>query len=66
MVEQHLRKETLLLSTFLTRVKWYIYENDNLSTGGVAIDVTDEVHEQNKNLALAAGIMGLDVAGLGC
>lgn len=43
----------------------YLRENDNLSTGGIAIDVTDEVHPDNIKLALrAAQIIGLDVAGI--
>jgi len=43
----------------------YLRENDNLSTGGIAVDVTDEVHERNKEIIVqAAGIIGLDVAGV--
>src|SRR5690606_4561447 len=39
--------------------------NSNLSTGGTATDVTDEVHPQNVRLAeLAAQILALDVAGI--
>ncbi len=39
--------------------------NCNLSTGGTATDVTDEVHPRNARLAeLAAQIMGLDIAGI--
>jgi cyanophycin synthetase len=39
--------------------------NSNLSTGGTAADVTDEVHPQNAQLAeLAAQILNLDVAGI--
>ncbi len=39
--------------------------NCNLSTGGSATDVTDEVHPSNARIArLAAQIMGLDVAGI--
>jgi cyanophycin synthetase len=39
--------------------------NGNLSTGGTATDVTDEVHPRNARLAeLAAQILGLDVAGI--
>ncbi|HEY0606414.1 MAG TPA: cyanophycin synthetase [Herpetosiphonaceae bacterium] len=39
--------------------------NCNLSTGGTATDVTDEVHPSNARIArLAAQIMGLDVAGI--
>ncbi len=43
----------------------YLRENDNLSTGGVAIDVTDLVHEDIKKIcSRAAEIIGLDVAGI--
>jgi cyanophycin synthetase len=39
--------------------------NSNLSTGGTATDVTDEVHPSNARLAeLAAQILSLDVAGI--
>ena len=39
--------------------------NSNLSTGGTASDVTDEVHPGNAHLAeLAAQILALDVAGI--
>ena len=39
--------------------------NCNLSTGGTATDVTDEVHPQNARMAeLAAQILALDVAGI--
>ncbi len=37
----------------------------NLSTGGTAIDVTDVVHPDNREMAVrAAGAIGLDVAGV--
>src|SRR5581483_9873367 len=40
-------------------------QNANLSTGGTATDVTDEVHPANAQLAeLAAQILALDVAGI--
>lgn len=39
--------------------------NANLSTGGTATDVTDEVHPHNARMAeLAAQIMAMDVAGI--
>jgi cyanophycin synthetase len=39
--------------------------NSNLSTGGTAIDVTDDVHPQNVHVAeLAAQFLALDVAGI--
>jgi cyanophycin synthetase len=43
----------------------YLRESANLSTGGVAEDVTDLVHPDNLNLAIyAAQIVGLDIAGV--
>jgi cyanophycin synthetase len=39
--------------------------NANLSTGGTATDVTDDVHPQNRREAeMAAQILGLDIAGI--
>lgn len=64
--EQYLRKQGLTLEYVPNEGETvYVRENDNLSTGGVAIDVTDEVHEQNRRIIVqAAGIIGLDVAGV--
>lgn len=43
----------------------FLRENDNLSTGGIAIDVTDEIHPDNAKMAInAARAIGLDVAGV--
>ncbi|WP_026478037.1 cyanophycin synthetase [Alkaliphilus transvaalensis] len=43
----------------------YLKENANLSTGGIAIDATDEIHPDNALLAInAVRIIGLDVAGV--
>ena len=43
----------------------YLRENDNLSTGGIAVDVTDFVHEEIKNICVtAAELIGIDVAGI--
>lgn len=40
-------------------------ENANLSTGGIAVDVTDQVHPETIRLALrAVRLVGLDVAGV--
>jgi cyanophycin synthetase len=40
-------------------------ENGNLSTGGIAVDVTDEIHPANRLLAeRSARLVGLDVAGI--
>lgn len=43
----------------------FLRENDNLSTGGTAIDMTDEIHPENAEIAVhAASIVGLDIAGI--
>jgi cyanophycin synthetase len=43
----------------------FLRENDNLSTGGIAIDVTEEVHPENAKIAvMAAKVIGLDIAGV--
>jgi cyanophycin synthetase len=43
----------------------FLRDNSNLSTGGTATDVTDEVHPDNAALAvLAARTVGLDIAGV--
>lgn len=43
----------------------YLRRNANLSTGGSAADVTDQVHPENASLAVkAADVLGLDVAGI--
>lgn len=40
-------------------------ENGNLSTGGFAIDRTDEIHPENAEMAvLAASALGIDIAGV--
>ncbi|MGE5560858.1 MAG: cyanophycin synthetase [Chloroflexota bacterium] len=40
-------------------------ENCNLSTGGTAVDVTDRVHPENRDIALRiARLVGLDVCGI--
>ncbi|AOT69120.1 cyanophycin synthetase [Geosporobacter ferrireducens] len=43
----------------------YLRENDNLSTGGIAVDVTDFIHEDIKTICVrAAELIELDVAGI--
>lgn len=45
--------------------KVLLRNNANLSTGGMAVDVTDFVHEETRRLAvLAAQVIGLDVCGI--
>jgi cyanophycin synthetase len=53
--------ETVLAANEL----FYIRSTGNLSTGGTAIDLTDEVHPDNREMAMrAATAIGLDVAGI--
>ncbi len=43
----------------------YLRSTGNLSTGGTAVDVTDQVHPDNREMAVrAATAVGLDVAGV--
>jgi cyanophycin synthetase len=43
----------------------YLRSTGNLSTGGTAIDLTDVVHPDNREMAIrAAGAIGLDIAGI--
>jgi cyanophycin synthetase len=43
----------------------YLRSTANLSTGGTAVDVTDEMHPDNREMAIrAARAIGLDVAGI--
>ncbi|MFP4016198.1 MAG: cyanophycin synthetase, partial [Halanaerobiales bacterium] len=43
----------------------YLRHNGNLSTGGTAEDITDQVHPLNVDLAVrAARVIGLDIAGV--
>lgn len=44
---------------------FYLRSTGNLSTGGTAIDLTDEVHPDNREMAMrTATAIGLDVAGV--
>jgi len=43
----------------------YLRESANLSTGGIAVDVTERVHPSTRSLAVrVARIIGLDIAGI--
>ncbi|MFA5880927.1 MAG: cyanophycin synthetase [Eubacteriales bacterium] len=43
----------------------YLRENANISTGGIAVDVTEKVHPETVHLVLrAVRLVGLDVAGV--
>ncbi|MFZ5354434.1 MAG: cyanophycin synthetase [Bacillota bacterium] len=65
-IESYLKKHNMSLDYVpLAGQQVQLRENDNLSTGGIAVDVTNTVHPENAELAvLAAGIIGLDVAGI--
>jgi cyanophycin synthetase len=44
---------------------FYLRSTGNLSTGGTAIDVTDQVHPDNRDMAMRAAVtVGLDVCGV--
>jgi cyanophycin synthetase len=62
----YLEKENLTLQSIPKRGQVIqVAGNANLSTGGKAIDVTDEVHPTIRNIAItAAKAIGLDVAGI--
>ena len=63
---QLLRKQRCTLDTILQEGEiCYLRATANLSTGGVAIDRTDEIHPDNIWLTeRAAQIVGLDIAGI--
>ena len=48
-----------------TDERFFLRSTGNLSTGGTAVDLTDEVHPDNREMAMrAATAIGLDVAGV--
>ena len=54
-----------LLSIPKKNQKIKLRENANLSTGGIAIDCTDEISEENKSICIrAAKTIGLDICGI--
>ncbi|WP_326511688.1 cyanophycin synthetase [Clostridium intestinale] len=59
-------KENLTLNSIIEKSKrLYLRENANLSTGGYAIDCTDIICEENKDIAIrAANAVGLDICGV--
>jgi cyanophycin synthetase len=61
LAQQELTRQSVAASGQVVRLRL----NANLSTGGTATDVTDEVHPQNVKLGeLAAQFLALDVAGI--
>lgn len=61
-----LSQKNLTLSSIPAKDEWIgLRDSANLSTGGVAEDVTDRVHPDNAELAeYASRIVGLDIAGV--
>lgn len=64
--EQLLAQQRLSLNSILEKGEiCYLKATANLSTGGIAIDRTEEIHPQNVWIAQrAARIIGLDIAGI--
>ncbi|MBH0170266.1 cyanophycin synthetase [Fictibacillus sp. 18YEL24] len=62
----HLEKSGYSLQSVLNKGESLeVLGNANLSTGGSAIDVTDDVHPDYRNMAIeAAEAVGLDIAGI--
>lgn len=63
---KYLSNKNLTLNTILEKnKKAYLRDNANLSTGGMAIDCTDMISEENKKLCVrAARAIGLDICGV--
>jgi cyanophycin synthetase len=63
---QTIRSQNYILSSVLKhQEKIYIRRNCNMSTGGLTIDRTDEIHPENAKLAIkATKIIGLKFAGV--
>lgn len=65
-VIDYLNKQGYDLTSILSDgVKIFLRENANLSTGGMAIDCTDEICEENKEICVrTAKAIGLDICGV--
>ncbi len=65
-VKQVLQRQSLSLTSVpAVGDRVFLRENANLSTGGIAYDVTDIIHKDNRQLVEnAVKIIGLDVAGV--
>jgi cyanophycin synthetase len=64
--EHYLKKQGLALDSVPAKKQMvYLRGTANLSTGGTAVDRTDEMHPDNITACeMAAGIIGLDIAGI--
>ena len=62
----YLKSKSLNLNTKLEpKVKVNLRDNANLSTGGIAIDCTEKISEENKKICIrAAKAIGLDICGI--
>lgn len=65
-LERNLSKSNYDLSSVLkSGEKLFLRQNSNLSTGGLAIDYTDVISEENKEICIrAAKAIGLDICGV--
>ena len=65
-LERNLSKSNYDLSSVLkSEEKLFLRQNSNLSTGGLAIDYTDVISEENKEICIrAAKAIGLDICGV--
>lgn len=65
-LQRNLSKNNYDLSSVLKKgEKLFLRKNSNLSTGGVAIDYTDIISEENKQICVrAAKTIGLDICGV--
>lgn len=62
----NLKKQDLDINSVLSKgQKVFLRENANLSTGGIAVDCTDEISEENKSVCIrVAKALGLDICGI--
>ncbi len=65
-LERNLSKHNYNLNSILKNgEKLFLRKNSNLSTGGIAIDYTDVISEENKEICVrAAKAIGLDICGI--
>lgn len=66
-VAEYMKEQQLELTTIPTAdIRVFLRKNSNISTGGDSFDVTDQIHDSVKKLAVAAvnAVPGLDFAGV--
>ena len=60
-----MHKQGYTVDSIPLRVRTFLKENGNISTGGEAVDCTDRIHPENSSFAVrAASVIGLDIAGI--